>query len=530
MQNSSKLLLVIPMLFLSIWACRKTDLPEAQLAPHEAEYAFPLFNTELKISDLVQNIIQSDTPNDTIIVNQDQTITLIYAADVVEEKATDIFAFFQDGYVPVADTLFFIPLQAPTGITINEAQLSGGDLYLGFRNVSGETLSIRFWIPQLTRNGQMYDTTLTVPPAPFLPVYYGPIPMQGWELTSTDNSMLLRYYAKRTSNGAWFNLNDNGIPGAVLGFQNLTFSFLRGNWGKVEYPLTTDAIDIDINQTNLQGDVRVKNPRITMSLINSFGFPTRGIVKYVRFIGRNGEVIPLESTVIMPGTETGIDFAYPSFEAGEVGQAKVTTFYFDDTNSNIEDIFAAQPTRMEYEVAGLANATSEPIIGFITDSSSVRLNVRVELLLEGQMRDFAANQTVDLDFSDLGSGAIGSTTFTEAEFKLVTENTIPLANDMQIYFQDAAGAVVDSLFANGPQTVIAAAPVDPATGLVTDSARKETFIPMTADRFTRLRDQAKKTYFTTRFTTSNDGTIPVKILNNQTTQVRMGVRLKITNE
>jgi hypothetical protein len=516
---------LICLALIAVLGCRKGDIPEPELAPHGAEYAFPLFNTQLNVSDLVANVLDAGTKNDTIIVNADNTITLIYAADVVEEKATKIFKFFEDGYVPVLDTLFNIPLKAPDGITINEAQLSGGGLYLGFRNLSGEPLSIRFWIPQLTRNGVQFDSTFTVPPAAVIPYFIGPINLTGWQLTSTDNQMLLRYYAKRTSNGEFFNLNDNGFPGATLGFENLTFSFLRGNWGKVEYPLTTGVIDIDINQTNLQGDVRIKNPRITMSLINSFGFPTRGLVRYVKFIGQNGQEVLLESTVIMPGTENGIDFAYPSFEAGEVGQSKVTTFYFDDTNSNIEEIFAAQPTRMTYEVVGLANADAQPIVGFITDSSSVRLNVRVELLMEGQLRNFSANQTLDLDFSELAGGAIDQSGFSSAEFKLVTENTIPLANKLQLYFRDAAGADIDSLFVGGAQEVIGAAPVDANTGLVTGVNKVETFIPVTAERFDRLKQQAKQAYFKTYFTTSNGGNTPVKILNDQTTQVRMGVRI-----
>jgi hypothetical protein len=511
-----------------VTACRKNDLKDPELAGREAEYAFPLFSTDLQVSDLVSNILQDGSANDTIIVNDDQTITLIYAGDVAEEKAIKIFSFFQDGYLPIPDTTSLVVLPAPAGVSINQVQLRGGNLYIGFRNTTGEPVNVKFWMPGMTKDGNFFSVDIVVPPAPLLPAFGPPYNLAGWELQSASNSILFKYYATRSSTGEWVSLNDNGIPGATVGFEDVTFSFLKGIWSRIEYPLSTDTIEIDINQINLQGDVKIKNPKVTMSLVNSFGFPTRGLVKKVIFIGQNDQEIPLVSPqFIVPGSDVGIDFAYPSFAAGEVGQSKTTTFYFDDTNSNIEEIFNARPKRMIYEVVGLANAESDPnLIGFITDSSSVRLNVKVELLLEGQLTNFGADQTLDLDFSGLDDGALGASGFESAEFKLVTDNSIPLSNRMQVYFRNAAGATVDSLFVEGPQEVIRAASVDPATGLVTSPTRTETFIPFTAERFERLKNEAKQAFLQTYFTTANGGTVPVKILNNQSTAVRMGVRLK----
>ncbi|MFN5364732.1 MAG: hypothetical protein ACK5CH_04890, partial [Bacteroidota bacterium] len=76
----------------------------------------------------------------------------------------------------------------------------------------------------------------------------------------------------------------------------------------------------------------------------------------------------------------------------------------DNTNSNIADIFNSQPTRLIYEVDGISNANSDPdVIGFLTDESAIRLQIRVELLLEGSVRNFGAEQTVPLDFSGMNS-------------------------------------------------------------------------------------------------------------------------------
>jgi hypothetical protein len=343
-------------------------------------------------------------------------------------------------------------------------------------------------------------------------------------LLSQGNDLITQYDAYLEDGTKILKLpGNNGIPAVVMTLQYLTFSYLEGYWDKVEYDLNTDTIDININQIGLNGEVKVKNPKITITVYNSWGFPTRGLIKYLRFKAKNGDLLELKSPVIIEGTDVGIDFNYPSFAAGEVGQTKATTFYFDETNSNIAEIFNSNPTQMIYKVQGLANAESDPsLIGFITDTSTVRMNVQVELLLEGQLLNFPAEQNLNLDFGSFAD----STGFESAEFKLVTENGMPMTTSMQIYFRDINDVNIDSLFADGPQDAIRSAPVDAVTGLTTGITRTETFIPFTAARFENLRIKAKKGFFKAAFSTAQDGAVPVKILNNQGAVVKMGVKLK----
>jgi hypothetical protein len=178
---------------------------------------------------------------------------------------------------------------------------------------------------------------------------------------------------------------------------------------------------------------------------------------------------------------------------------------------------------MIYHVEGLANANADPnLIGFLTDSSTIGMNVKVELLLEGQLENFAADQTLNLDFGNFAD----TTLFDSAEFKLVTENRMPLTSNLQIYFQDANGVLLDSLFAEGARDVIQSAPVNAANGITTGTTRTETFIPFTAARFDALRRSAKIAVMKVFFTTAENGTVPVKILSDQGCTVKMGVRVK----
>ncbi len=503
--------------------CKKSDLENAILTEHTAEYAFPLFNTELKVSDLIGNILEENTVGDTIIINPDNTVTLSYSGDITESKAVDIFNFL-DTLIPiVVDSSFFtLPVKTPDGVQLSRVDLSGGTLTMAIKNTMTETIKITFTIPQLSLNGQVYSYTFTIAPNGF--AFTPTINLDGWKLNSSNNLITFTYDAYLPDGTRIARLPPNGSLGAVIGaMDKATFYYLEGFWGKVTYGLSTDTIDIDINNTNLDGNVKVKNPKITITVFNSFGFPTRGLIKYLKFVGKNGDLIELQSPLIQQGSDVGIDFAYPSLALNEVGQSKATTFYFDDTNSNIEELFNAQPVQMIYQVDGLANADNNTaLLGFVTDSSSVRMNVKVELLLEGQLKDFGADQTLNLDFGSFAD----STAFEDAEFKLVTENTMALSTNLQVYFKDVNGNTIDSLFVGAAPDIIKAGPVDPITGFTTGSTRTETFIPMSAVRFENLRKNAKIAFLKTSFTSAQNGTIPIKILANQSAVVKMGVRVK----
>ena len=510
---------------LLVLGCKKSDLDIPQIAEHSAEFAFPLFNTELKVSDLVDNILQENSTGDTIIVNPDNTLTLFYSGDVTESKATDIFSFFTDQLPLLVDSSYFeVPVKTPDGVALYRANLSGGTIFFVLKNTMSEPIDLTFYIPQLSLNGQMFSFSFNdIPPGQ--QVFIPQVNLKDWEINTSNNLVSFQYDAYLQDGTKILRLPQSSGAPAILGLmQMVTFTYLEGYWGKVEYPLSTDTIDIDINQTNLNGNVQVKNPKVTITIFNSFGFPTRGLIEYLRFVAKNGDLIELQSPLIQQGSDIGIDFAYPSFAAGEVGQTKETVFYFDETNSNIEELFNAQPVQMIYQVNGLANPEdNQALIGFLTDSSSVRMNVKVELLLEGTLQDFNADQTLNLDFGNFAE----ETLFDEAEFKLVTENTMGLTANLQVYFRDANNVTIDSLF-DGAKDIIRSGPLDPTTGITTGATRTETFIPFSAERFERLRKTAKIAYLKTAFTSAENGTIPVKVLANQSAVVKMGVRVKRT--
>lgn len=103
--------------------------------------------------------------------------------------------------------------------------------------------------------------------------------MKGYELRSTDNMLTFRYEAYLPDGTPYTfpNVQPLGIfPGVSVGYDTLQFGYVQGYWGYQLYPLTRDTIEIDINQTDLRGDIKVINPKVTMRVRQFLGFPNQG--------------------------------------------------------------------------------------------------------------------------------------------------------------------------------------------------------------------------------------------------------------
>ena len=506
-------------LSIALWpACQKSDFENASLADHTAEYAFPLFSTELLMKDLLFNTLNDPLSGDTVFVNPDNTLTLFYTGDVAEKPASDIFKFLS-GTLPIlmTDTVISSPLDSPDGVIIRKADISAGTIGFYLKNSTPDVLTGYFEIPQLTLMGVSLKHPFTVAPGAFY--LSDTIPLKDYHLEVSNNTMIVKYFAY-TPNGDRIKVPD--LP--IAATNALQFSYVEGRWGFQWYKLTRDTIEIDINQTELKGDLKIKSPTVTMRISNSWGFPTRGQIKYLSFIGQNDEEIPLMSTGVFEHDSFDYkDFAYPAWILGEVGQTKYTDIVLNSANSNIADIFNSQPKRLIYEVDGISNAEYDPnLIGYITGESVMKLQIRVEMVLEGSIKNFGAEQVMNLDFGEFGD--LDSAGIEDVEFKLVTENGTPISSAMQIYFRDEQQNNIDSLFVGGAKSIIQSAPIN-SEGIATGVTRTEEFIPMSSARFDQIRN-AKDAFLKASFSTALDGSTFVKLLATDKIVVKMGVRVK----
>jgi len=508
----------LSVLLCSLVACSQFDnLEELDGAEYEAEFAVPLVETEFSLRDLLKNFEE----NASLTIDPDGVIRFKYSGDVLTKTSEEVFEEINRvlALVPIFLTSdrIALPFASPDGLDIDRMELKGGKFTYALQNVHSQPVFVTLRIPEVQKDGVPLTITTSIPAyggsgtPPSVGNLFSPLLLENYIIFPAANDSI---YVEYTATDPMGNNVLLGTSSGVL-IQDLKFSYAEGYLGNQLYEGGRDTIDIDFFDNWIRGDVYFDEPKITLNFENSFGIPTRSVVNLFNVITVRQEVLPLESEFI----NSGVDFPYPGLD--EVGQVKQSAFTFTKDNSNIATILGAGPVAVDYDVDAFTNPDMDTSIrGFITDSSYYKVRVDVELPLFGRAFDFVVSDSFPVDFSKYD-------VISAAEFKLVADNYLPLSVDVQAYFRDENGVVLDSMLDNR-QRVIAAAPTN-AEGIATTFVQKITFANFDALRFDRIRF-AKDIFLVTSFSTYNDGDRSVKVLADQAVKVRMGVKVKTGNQ
>lgn len=498
---TSTLLSITFIFILSFFACNKVDdLNNIDIANGEAEFAIPLFNANVSFNDLL-NSFDEDT---FITVDPDGLIRLNYKGSLLSASSSDLFEFLAIAGFQMQDTVQAFTLDLPGSLEIDYIKLKGGLIGVSFDSNHTQDVAVKLTIPNLVKNGQPFVKTWNVDYTNNTPVStQGLWSLADYILTPDMNDLNFVYEAIKADG------TRDTLSNVNIGFLNVEYAYVEGFLGNDIYKVGQDTIEIDFFENWTRGEVFFEDPRLKITVFNSFGFPIDAKIYGVDVFTVNGEILPLESAFI----EDGIEIDYARFD--EVGATKTTEFDFDKDNSNIEDILGAGPVALRYDMDGEPNPDLNPSVrGFMTDTSELRVQVEVELPIHGRANDFIATDIFDIDFSEYEN-------INHAEFKLITENETALDVTTQVYFTDNQGIVLDSLLTPA-ESVIAAAAVD-NDGNVIETEEKTIFIPYTAERFEKIIN-AEKALVSANFSTYNNGSTSVRVLSDQEVRVRMGVK------
>lgn len=506
--------MVLPLCFL-LGCSQFADLEDVERSNYDAAYAVPLLNTSFSMNDLLENFEE----NSVLTVLPDGLLRLQYSGSVLTENADDVFEAINAtlagvGGIVIQDNVQALPFSGPDGLVIDRMELKEGQMFWQFENCHDKPITATMTFPTVMRNGVPLTITRTIAAysgtgdCPSLNNALSPINLENYVITPQNDSIFVEYMAVDSDGMEIAPSSNNSI--LILG---LAFSYAEGYLGQIQHSSGVDRIDIDFFDNWIRGDVYFEDPVITFNFANSFGIPTRSVIEQFDIITVDGDTLPLESIYI----EEGIDFPFPTLS--EVGQTKSTDFVFNRDNSNIREVLGAGPIAIVYDVDAATNPDGNTEIrGFVTDSSFYEVRVDVDLPLYGSAVDFGVRDTFDLNLGDFDK-------VDYAEFKLVTENEMPVAIGIQGYFLDANGGILDSLYAESTR-VIAGAPVGP-NGRPTGIQETVTYSDFPPARFARIKNAAKLEVVATFFTTT-DGQQSVQILGNQNVRVKLGAILGVS--
>ena len=509
--------LPIYLLLLGLVSCESVLLGPVGIddGPYRAEFALPLVDSRVNLTELVGEIDQRVT----LSVEADGLLRFNYRDTVPGVSTEEAFAELRTlaSTVPLAITRRreAIAFPLPDGTQLSRVDLRSGKLTYRLPNPYDRAVDLTLRVPTLVRDGEAYTVTARLPAyggsgdPPTLTNTDDPESLAGYQLDFTTDSLVIEYRIDGT----------DGTPlqpgeRTVLLLSDLDFSFIEGYVGRQSYAGVDDDLSIDFFENYLSGEVAFEEPRIRVTVRNGFGVPARAVVEELTVTTVSGEVLPVTGEVV----EEGFDFNYPRVP----GEVATTTYLITEENSNLQALLAARPVRLDYRISALINPEADAsMVGFLSDTSTYSALIEVELPLYGAARDFSISDTFTID---LGREYAG---ITEATFRVTTDNGMPFALALTGTFSDSLGNPLLDL-ADGELLVVAAAPVD-AAGNATGRGSSTNDLPFSGERLNRLRE-ARQLVLQTTFATTEDGSRPVRITDEQELRVRIGARFTVNNQ
>ncbi len=495
------LLIVIAILAVS---CKNyQDFEPIEGVDYSGELAFPLVNGSTNLQEIID---QTDSDISELTVHPDGTLELVYEGNAISENIANQYNLLSTFPLAIVDNNTEVTVPFAEGLEVSQMRLKSGVLSFDLQSNHTEDIEVLITLPNLTKDGQAFNVTKTIPYTGASPATASipPIDMLGYSLSLNAGKMQLHYQAKK-ANGEYVLIDP------IMGMaENWTYSYVEGNWATDSFNLTNDTLHIELYDEWVGGDVNFADPRLTLTIDNSFGIPTRALIDEIEVLTTDGESILLESDQL----DSGIDLLYPALT--ETGQSKQTVLEFNNTNSNIAEIVNAKPQRVTYKLTAVVNPDqSGGANGFMTDQSSIDLSLKASLPVYGTASGFEIEEPLETDLGDLDN-------VESATIKLIVDNGLPVELGLQVYFLDETGQKVDSLFADTEYLVKSAA--INTQGMVTDPIQSVSFIPFSAHRLSLLQ-QSNRMLVNATISTADEGNTPVRILSTHTLGVKAGMRV-----
>ena len=353
------------------------------------------------------------------------------------------------GPIPFADTLTAqLLVEQPEGARLETVFLSGGQLTFQLTSGLGDEVSGEVIIPQLVDPmGMPWSSVWTQDMLDQGPVQESES-LAGWTLlpsqSGADTNAVHVEYTVYVTNDPSHTAQAGESLEVSLALEDLTYERVEGDFGQADIQIEQNSVALALFDDRFTtNDLAIERARLSLAVTNGFGVPA--VLDSLRFVTEvDGEPVVVFDTS-MPNLEVA-----PA--QGDASGAVVSTWEVDETNSNVVDFFSENEVGVELGLYirtnpdGLAPGT----VNFLDADGFVQADLHAEVPLSiraGQV-DFMDTLDVTLDIEETAE-------LDSAELRMILHNGFPFGLDVQAWFLDAAGEVVDSL-APAPLDIFAA--------------------------------------------------------------------------
>lgn len=527
----------------------KIETPE--LTP---SYGIPLGYASLNMGD-----IERVLDNEDFVFNQaNQLFELVYQKDVFEFTASDYLQFgtqaFNNSFTAPASIGAALngggagaqasfqeqivnTINVTNGEMIDSVVINNGNIILTVNSDFSHDVSVNLNSPYITSStGAAFSTTLNLNYTGTIPVTENVIvDLSGYTVDLTRNGT--------TSNeielNALITVTSSGAP--VIGTESVSFNSnielndyeaVYGYFGQITANVdgATNIADFYANFNN--GTLHFEDPRLELFIYNTTGIEVANDFSTIFELADNSNFI---------NSGAGLSNIPNLAPATFVGDTSLTTHLIDNSNTNptLTDMLDEAPV----EVVFSTNSTTNPngvTTNFITKESKVWARANAILPFFGYLDNFTLSDTTDLDLAEeLKLSPEDNLTVEDVEkltIRIYTDNGLPVTGNIQLYFADSLGNVLDSLFTdavNGEDIIQGGAintalPVnDPNYGKVISSTQKTTDIVLVGEKLQNLINQnSKKIIYKVRAnTTDSSNQTDIKFFPEYTLYVKVSAKI-----
>lgn len=261
------------------------------------------------------------------------------------------------------------------------------------------------------------------------------------------------------------------------------------------------------------------DPRINIFTSNSVGIPIEiELNQFIATSSRDGSEIELDIT-------EGHPFRIGAPGIDQIGDRIDTEININRETSNIDDLFAAAPSGITYNIIGRTAAGTEVDQHFVLDTSGLDLTLEFVLPLEFKSSGFSMQDTLEFELAEDG---IDTSLVKFAQVNMTTLNELPIELMLQVYLLDETYAVIDSVF-NADAVLLGASLVN-AEGKLDQATEETNSVIFPADKLGRL-ENVSFMMVEARMITSESGNTFVKLYSQYSLDFKLSMlaNLRINN-
>lgn len=468
-------------------------------------------------------------------------------ARVSEQSGVMVLTYDDSLYSPNAESVFILPDQKSPVISITGAEVSfpspgssvtiSKSITFAFNTLSGDALDSI----QIKTGRMLFSLASTFPSNVDVTISIPSLKQQGIGFQKNASfagagtlspsadlqaSTLDLTVGGTTSNTVTFaivaTITDTGVPiddmdrlSCSFDMEDLGFSALFGNVKTRNFSLSTRSINVDIFGNGSGGSIAFQSAVVRLDINNDFGMPVGFDIQNIAVKEEDESTIALTGPAVSaPANPYLIDG--PSY--AQTGQSVSTEIAINSGNSNMEELFSTLPYYLEYGF-GVVLDPLDNAQDFVFDDSRLAVGVHLELPFHGKLAALTISREYDFD-------GLGIDDIQEGLVSIKTINELPLDAAVQVYFVDASGTVLDSLFAN--PSIIKGAQVN-SDGFAEGHAEVISEVPVLQEKVDRI-NQAEQLMVRAVLHTTDQGAVPVKFAAEDKLQISIGLRAKVPYE